>query len=162
MLFLQAWGRSAAVPACSDAPMHHQVSNSWTSGAAIEAFKRWLDSYEGQTIIEITYNDIVLVAASISHNLVLRFVAHALEPHPDAAIGFELDGAASGMIKRLMGRGELSGEARAALQGWDTNLQAAVLEARRRMQPRQDPTGSRRWTGNGLSRVCGIDTMDVP
>ncbi|KAG8985231.1 hypothetical protein FRB93_005933 [Tulasnella sp. JGI-2019a] len=157
VLFIRAWER--VTTALRGQPTH-EPSTAWTSTPAIEAFKVWLDGYHGHTIVEI--KNIVLVSATISHDVVFRFAHHALKVNPEAAVGSGLHEAVGRLIQRLEARDAASAESREEVERWKGDIGEALLRARRWLErPHEDVTAPRRWTRNGLSRVCGAARLDV-
>lgn len=83
----------------------------------------------------------------------MEFIDLAFGSNPNAAIGCGLHDT----VRALIGRLYLAEEA----EDFAGHLEAVVFKARRRLRPREDPTAPRKWAGNGLSRICGPDRMDV-
>ncbi|KAG8981686.1 hypothetical protein FRB94_008865 [Tulasnella sp. JGI-2019a] len=162
VLFLRAWDRDWTLATRLEGPPAHAPSIAWTSASAIEAFKTWLTRYHGRTTIEITYENIVLLSATIDHDTIFRFAHHALKINPEAAVGLGLHEAAGGLIRKLEAQDEPSAELRMQVERWKGSMEEALLHAQRWLEPPQeDVTVPRRWTGNGLSRVCGTARLDV-
>ncbi|KAG8995055.1 hypothetical protein FRB93_001245 [Tulasnella sp. JGI-2019a] len=86
-LFLRAWDRDKTLATSLEGPPAHGPSIAWTSAPAIAAFKVWLTGYPGRTPMEITYENIVSLSATISHDTIFRFAYHVLKINPEAAVG---------------------------------------------------------------------------
>ncbi|KAG8981683.1 hypothetical protein FRB93_008484 [Tulasnella sp. JGI-2019a] len=162
VLFLRAWDRDRTLATSLTGPLAHEPSIAWTSTPAIAALKVWLTGYHGRTTMEITYENIVLLSATINHDTIFRFAHHALKINPEAALGLGLHEAVGGLIRKLEAQDALSVESRVQVERWKEGMKEALLRAQRWLKPPQeDVTAPRRWTGNGLSRVCGTARLDV-
>ncbi|KAG8870530.1 hypothetical protein FRB97_009658 [Tulasnella sp. 331] len=148
VLFLRAWERATGLPG------GHDTSKSWASATAIEAFKRWVDLFQGKKGLEIRIEDVVIVKGSVSHDLVFGFVQHAFKTNFDAAIGSNLTESAHDLIQALKGRGG-SDVDMILVESWENRLRATALEARRFREAR------RRWNTNQQTRCCGLGPMAV-
>ncbi|KAG8981681.1 hypothetical protein FRB93_008482 [Tulasnella sp. JGI-2019a] len=131
VLFLRAWDRNGGVSAEWDGSVAHEPSPAWTSAAAIEAFKVWLGGYDGHTTMAIEHDNIVLVSATISHDVVFRFAHHALKVNPEVAVRLGLHEAIGGLVQELGDRDGASAELTAKVDTWKGDLEETLLQARR-------------------------------
>ncbi|KAG8982482.1 hypothetical protein FRB93_008029, partial [Tulasnella sp. JGI-2019a] len=73
-LFLQVW--NAVMDADGAGPPTPKLLN-WTSPETIEAFASWLTDYDGQEMVEIKLDGVVLMQTPARLDLGARFVDHA-------------------------------------------------------------------------------------
>ncbi|KAG8869035.1 hypothetical protein FRB98_002893, partial [Tulasnella sp. 332] len=148
VLFLRAWERATGLPGDDD------TSKSWASVLAIEAFKRWVDLFQGKKDLEIRIEDVVLVKVPVSYDLIFGFVQHAFKTNLDAAIGSTLADSADDLIQTLKGPGG-SEDDMASGKSWEPRLRETALEAQRFREARH------RWNINQQTRFCGLGPMTV-
>ncbi|KAG8981685.1 hypothetical protein FRB93_008486 [Tulasnella sp. JGI-2019a] len=141
VLFLRAWDRDTILATSLGGLPAHEPSIAWTSAPAIEAFKIWLARYHGCTTMEITYENIVLLSATIDRDIIFRFAHHALKINPERAVSLGLREAVFGLIRKLVAGDETSAESRMQVERWRKDFQdeEALLRMQGWMkQPQED------------------------
>lgn len=147
VLFLRAWESSTSAH-----PDSHSVSRKWTSTAVIKAFKHWISLYQGQTNLEIHIEDAVPVNGSVSHGLIFRFIRHALEMNPSAALGCTLTESVHDLIQMLKARGGSNTQS-GDVERWEASFKEVVPDAHRLLEAGDT------WSTNRPSRNSVLEPM---